>query len=188
MPTVKQRFASCCRTGLAEGLRTSLWLLKFMIPVSLGVTLLAWTGALQWAAGWLRPAFVLLGLPPESVVAFLSAALLNIYSGIAAMGRHRHDRPAGDDPGDDDADPAQLPGRGRRAAKGRHPHLADAAPSPGGQFCRRTGAELAASRRRLRRPPQRARPPRPQHSGRCSACGRFRRPIRPARSSASSFR
>lgn len=79
------RLGRCFLNGGKAGLRTTLWLLKFMIPVSAAVTLLSWTGALGWMAQWIAPAFCFFGLPGEAAIAFVTGALLNVYSGIAAM-------------------------------------------------------------------------------------------------------
>lgn len=65
--------------------RSTSWLLKLMIPISLAVTLLQHSGALQWMAGYLNPLFVHLGLPGSSAVAFLSGAAAGTYAGIAVM-------------------------------------------------------------------------------------------------------
>jgi len=57
-----------------------------MVPVSLGVKILAWSGILGWIAGPLNPVFAWVGLPGETVVAFLTGVFLNLYSAIAALG------------------------------------------------------------------------------------------------------
>ncbi len=82
----RPRLAACLRDGLAAGARMAAWLLAIMVPVSLAVTLLNFTGLLSWLAGGFEGVFSLLGLPAETVVAFLTAVFLNIYSGIAALG------------------------------------------------------------------------------------------------------
>ena len=74
------------KQGIRKGLRTAVWLLKFMIPVSLAVTLLAWSGGLEKLGAWLAPLFQAFGLPGQSAVPYISAVLLNNYSGIGAMG------------------------------------------------------------------------------------------------------
>ena len=84
-PSVSRRLAGCFRLGATQGLRTALWLMKFIIPISFGVALLKWSGVLTWLARWIEPLFRLIGLPGESAIAFLTAMLLNVYSGIAAM-------------------------------------------------------------------------------------------------------
>ncbi len=80
-----ERLAGCFVDGARRGFRTALVLLAFMVPISFGVVLLKWTGALGVVAQWIGPAFGLVGLPGEAAVAFLTGALLNVYSGIAAM-------------------------------------------------------------------------------------------------------
>jgi hypothetical protein len=57
-----------------------------MVPVSLAVKILAWSGILASIAGPLNPVFAWVGLPGETVVAFLTGIFLNIYSAIAALG------------------------------------------------------------------------------------------------------
>lgn len=84
--TGAQRLAWCFRSGITAGLRTALWLLSIMVPVSLVVTILAWTGLLSWISRPLNPIFAHLGLPGETVVAFLSGVFLSIYSAIATLG------------------------------------------------------------------------------------------------------
>jgi spore maturation protein SpmB len=63
-----------------------------MVPVSLAVRLLDWSGWLTLLARPLAPALRLVGLPAESSVAFLTGVLLNLYSGIAALGTVALDR------------------------------------------------------------------------------------------------
>jgi spore maturation protein SpmB len=76
----------CFREGIAKGLRMAIWLLSIMVPISLAVTILSWTGALAEMSHWLVPVFDLVGLPAATVVAFLTGVFLNIYSAIAALG------------------------------------------------------------------------------------------------------
>lgn len=65
--------------------KSTVWLLKLMIPISLGVTLLQFFGVLDWMAHVLNPLFVHLGLPGSSAVIFISGAAAGTYAGIAAM-------------------------------------------------------------------------------------------------------
>ncbi len=73
--------------AIIQGLRASLgtiwFLLRVIVPVSLGVALLDWLGILAWAARLLEPLMGLVGLPGEAALAFISAMLLNIYAAIA---------------------------------------------------------------------------------------------------------
>jgi spore maturation protein SpmB len=83
---VRSKVWGAIKQGIRKGLRTALWLLKFMVPVSLGVTLLAWSGWLEWLGRHVAALFQAFGLPGQSAIAYLSAVLLNNYSGIGAMG------------------------------------------------------------------------------------------------------
>ncbi len=80
------RLGLCVREGLRAGLRTALWLLSLMLPISLGVSLLHWSGLLERLTHWLGPLFPLIGLPPEAALPVLAGGLVNCYTGIAAMG------------------------------------------------------------------------------------------------------
>jgi spore maturation protein SpmB len=58
----------------------------WMIPISLAVTLLDYSGILMIFAGWLNPVFNQIGLSGQSSLVFITSALLNIYSAIAVIG------------------------------------------------------------------------------------------------------
>ena len=73
------------RTWLKRTFDTSWFLLKIMIPVSLFVALLGWSGLLEKIALLLRPLMRILGLPGEAALVYISGALLNNYSAIAVM-------------------------------------------------------------------------------------------------------
>ncbi len=79
------RLTSVLRRGMGKAGKTGAWLLVRMVPISLGVTLLQWCGALPWLAKWIEPGFRRVGLPGETALAFLIGALMNVYSAIAAM-------------------------------------------------------------------------------------------------------
>ena len=81
-----KRLAACVRRGVVGGVRQAAWLLAVMLPISLVVTLLRFYGALGAVARLLEPAFRLIGLPGETAVACITAAAVNIYAGIAALG------------------------------------------------------------------------------------------------------
>lgn len=57
-----------------------------MIPISLAVTLLDFSGVLTVFAGWLNPVFNQIGLSGQSSLVFITSALLSIYSAIAVIG------------------------------------------------------------------------------------------------------
>lgn len=70
---------------LKRTIDTSWFLLKIMIPVSLFVALLGWSGLLEKISRAMYPLMHLLGLPGASALVYLSGALLNNYSAIAVM-------------------------------------------------------------------------------------------------------
>ncbi len=72
--------------GLRKSVGTAWFLLRIMVPVSLVVALLGWSGLLGRIASLFAPLMKLIGLPGEAALAFLSGALLNNYSAIAVMG------------------------------------------------------------------------------------------------------
>jgi hypothetical protein len=65
--------------------RTILLLCKLMLPISLGVALLRWTGALERIGAPFAPAMALFRLPGEAAVALLTAQLAGIYALLGAM-------------------------------------------------------------------------------------------------------
>jgi len=72
--------------GVRKSVSTIIFLLKIMVPTSLVVALLGWSGLLQIIAGFLSPLMRLIGLPGQAAFVFISGALLNNYSAIAVMG------------------------------------------------------------------------------------------------------
>lgn len=80
------RIGSAAAAGARKSVSTVWFLLKIMVPTSLVVALLGWSGLLQTIGGFLSPLMRLIGLPGEAAFVFISGALLNNYSAIAAMG------------------------------------------------------------------------------------------------------
>lgn len=78
-------FLSILKNAIVPAARTSLWLLRLMLPISLAVQLLQFYGVIEWMAQWLNPVFVYLGLPGASAIAFLTAASVTTYAGLAVM-------------------------------------------------------------------------------------------------------
>ena len=71
--------------SLRPALRTTGWLLKIMIPISLAVCLLQYYGVIAWCAQWLNPLFCHIGLPGASSIAFLTGATATTYAALAVM-------------------------------------------------------------------------------------------------------
>lgn len=82
---VSKRISRALTAGLKKSVATIWFLLKIMIPTSLAVALLGWSGLLSGFSKFLSPLMKILGLPGEAALAFLSGALLNNYSAIAVM-------------------------------------------------------------------------------------------------------
>lgn len=82
---IHQRLGAVLRRAARKAVRTSAWLLARMAPLSLGVAILQWCGALPWLARGIEPAFRQVGLPGETALPFVVGALLNIYSAIGAL-------------------------------------------------------------------------------------------------------
>jgi spore maturation protein SpmB len=80
------RIARCLHRALPKAFTSSWWLLKIMIPVSLGVSIAQHLGLLKLISDFLNPAFQNIGLPGESALVFMTSALLNIYACIAVIG------------------------------------------------------------------------------------------------------
>ena len=76
---------NCFKEAVPASWKSTKWLLKLMIPISLAVTLMQHFEILTWIATWVNPLFVHFGLPGESAVVFISGATAGTYAGIAAM-------------------------------------------------------------------------------------------------------
>jgi hypothetical protein len=72
--------------GVGKAVKTIWFLVRIMVPTSLAVALLQWSGLLKIFAQILSPVMRLVGLPGQAALAFISGALLNNYSAIAVMG------------------------------------------------------------------------------------------------------
>ncbi|MCP3893762.1 MAG: nucleoside recognition protein [Bacteroides sp.] len=84
-PTFAARIWKCTREALPKSGRTSLWLLKIILPVSLLVRLLDYYGAIAWLADYMHPLFNLIGLPGALAIVFITSVFLPLYASIAVM-------------------------------------------------------------------------------------------------------
>ena len=80
-----EKIFDCFKQAVPASWKSTRWLLKLMIPISLAVTLMQHFGILAWIATWINPMFVHFGLPGESAVAFISGASAGTYAGLAVM-------------------------------------------------------------------------------------------------------
>lgn len=72
-------------SSLSPAVTTTAWLLRIMLPVSLAVTILQYYGVVDTISHVLDPAFHFIGLPGRASVAFVTAASVTTYAGIAVM-------------------------------------------------------------------------------------------------------
>ena len=71
--------------GIGRGLRGFLWIAKILVPVSLAVALLDWTGWLYLLEPVFRPVMGLINLPPQAALPILTALLSSFYAAFAMM-------------------------------------------------------------------------------------------------------
>lgn len=76
---------SILKASFTPALKTSLWLLRIMLPISLLMQLLQYYGVIAWLAQWMNPVFELIGLPGASAIAFMTSAGVTTYAGLAVM-------------------------------------------------------------------------------------------------------
>ncbi|MFW6313656.1 MAG: transporter [Spirochaetota bacterium] len=79
-------FVRAVRDGTRAGLRSAIWLLSIMIPVSFAILMLRRTGVLTVVGDFLTPLFEMLDLPGSSALVFLTSLFISPYSAIAVMG------------------------------------------------------------------------------------------------------
>lgn len=77
------RFWKCVRKAVPVAMKTSMWFLKIMLPVSLFVTLLSYFNILPYISSFAAPLFTLIGLPGDAALVFVTSIFTNIYTVIA---------------------------------------------------------------------------------------------------------
>jgi len=85
MKDFPERLLKCVKSALPKAGKISLWLLKIILPVSLLVRFLQYSGILSYLAEYLNPIFQLIGLPGETAIVFLTSIFLPLYASIAVM-------------------------------------------------------------------------------------------------------
>lgn len=73
------------RGAVRPTIKTTLWLLKLMLPITLVVRILQYLGVIEWLARYLNEVFVCMGMPGASAIAWLTGACVNTYAGLAVM-------------------------------------------------------------------------------------------------------
>ena len=82
---MKTRLSDPIRRAIKPALKTALWLISIMVPVSFVVTLLQHWGVLDYIAHALEPVCRIFGLRGEAALVIVTTAMMNIYSGIAVI-------------------------------------------------------------------------------------------------------
>lgn len=79
------RIGECVVRALPKAGKTCLWLLKIILPISLLVRLLQYSGLLGRISEVLAPAFSLVGLPGETAIIFITSVFSPLYAPIALI-------------------------------------------------------------------------------------------------------
>ena len=85
MPSTKKRIINTIKESLPGARKTSLWIVKITVSVSLLIVFLRYTGILYWLSNLLSPLFNVVGLPGEAALAYVTGYFANVYSAIAVM-------------------------------------------------------------------------------------------------------
>lgn len=80
-----EKLWKCILDALPRSGKTSFWLLKIILPVSLFVRLLDYYGVIAWLADYMHPLFHLIGLPGALAIVFITSIFLPLYAAIAVM-------------------------------------------------------------------------------------------------------
>lgn len=80
------RVYGCLKRAVPGAVKTAWWMIRIMLPVSLGVMLLQYFGILHYISEFLSPVFKHIGLPGESALVYITSLLLSIYAAIAVIG------------------------------------------------------------------------------------------------------
>ena len=79
------RFSDPIRHAIKPALKTALWFIAVMVPVSFTVTLLQYWGILDYIAHTLEPVCRIFGLRGEAALVMVTSLTMNLYSSIAVI-------------------------------------------------------------------------------------------------------
>ena len=85
METTLRRTRSAILSALPKAGKTTVWLLKIIIPISLAVSILQYIGAIEAIARYLSPVFSIIGLPGEAAIVFITSIFMSLYAPIAII-------------------------------------------------------------------------------------------------------
>ena len=72
-------------TIFRNALKTALWIIRIIVPVSFVVTLLDFYGVIEWISIYTAPLFRLIGLQGNAAVVYFSSLFLPLYAPIAII-------------------------------------------------------------------------------------------------------
>jgi len=84
-PTSKEGVRQGFRKGSRRGIHGFLWIARILVPVSLAVALLDWTGWLYALDPVFSPVMALINLPPQAALPIISALFSSFYAAVAMM-------------------------------------------------------------------------------------------------------
>lgn len=85
MNKTSARIGSCVMLAMPKAAKTCLWLFKIILPISLLVRLLQYSGVLATISGFFYPAFSLVGLPGETAIVYITSLFAPLYAPIALI-------------------------------------------------------------------------------------------------------
>jgi hypothetical protein len=71
--------------ALSKSASTTVWLLRIILPISLIVRFLDFSGVLAYMAEFLNPLFVYMGLPGSTAIVFITSIFLPLYAPLAII-------------------------------------------------------------------------------------------------------
>jgi hypothetical protein len=83
--TFRERLKAGTISGVKKGGTGFIWMARILVPVSLAVALLEWSGWLYQVDFILHPVMNLINLPSEAAFPILSGIFINIYATIAIL-------------------------------------------------------------------------------------------------------
>jgi len=84
-PGLKEGLRQGFRQGVRRGIHGFLWIARILVPVSLAVALLDWTGWLYALDPVFSPVMALINLPPQAALPIISALFSSFYAAVAMM-------------------------------------------------------------------------------------------------------
>ncbi len=72
-------------SSFKPSLKTVVWLMKLMLPITLLVSVLDFMGVIAVISKFMEPLFAFMGLTGEAAVVFITSALASIYAAIGVM-------------------------------------------------------------------------------------------------------